>query len=154
MKHRNYAALLAAAAITIVSATAGAQPSGLNRTVERAANCSALDGDTLRCGSIRVRLVGVDAAELPGHCRQGRICASGDPYRQREALARLATGQLTIVPLKIDKYQRMIARVRSANGSDLSCAMLAAGATYRSDWDEHNIVARTCPSQASRARAR
>lgn len=146
--------LLAAAAITATNLEAKAEPAALNRPIERAVNCRAIDGDTLRCGSIRIRLVGVDAAELPGHCRQGRICAPGDPYGQRRALAHLAVGPLTIVPLKIDKYQRMIARVRNANGSDLSCAMLAAGATYRSDWDENSIVARTCPSQLRRARAR
>lgn len=108
--------------------------------------CHALDGDTLRCGSVRIRLVGVDAAELPGHCRTGRHCAPGDPAVQRAALARLAAGRLTIVPIQLDKYQRMVARVRNAAGQDLSCAMIMAGATYRPDWDDKRAIARTCPT--------
>lgn len=30
--------------------------------------CRAVDGDTLRCGQERVRLLGIDAPEMPGHC--------------------------------------------------------------------------------------
>lgn len=115
-----------------------------------ASGCFALDGDTLRCGSVRIRLVGIDAAELPGHCRAGRPCAPGDPAGQRAALARLASGRLTILPLKLDKYQRMVARVHNVAGQDLSCAMITAGATYRPDWDEKRTIARTCPRIAGR----
>ena len=32
-------------------------------------HCTVVDGDPLRCGSERVRLLGIDAPELPGHCR-------------------------------------------------------------------------------------
>lgn len=38
-----------------------------------------VDGDTLRCGSTRIRLSSIDAPELPGHCRPGRECTPGDP---------------------------------------------------------------------------
>ena len=134
------------ASLATLAIDAQAQPAGTDRPVAHAANCKAIDGDTLRCGSVRVRLVGIDAAEMPGHCRKGRTCAKGDPYRQRDALAELAASQLTIVPVKLDRYQRMVARVRNARGEDLSCAMLAAGATYRADWDDGKIIARTCPS--------
>jgi len=50
----------------------------------------AIDGDTLRCaGAGRVRLVGIDAPELPGHCRPGRACTPGDAAASQRNLARL-----------------------------------------------------------------
>lgn len=147
-------AQLSLAALATAGMTAQAQATRSPRPIAHVTNCQVIDGDTLHCGSIRVRLVGIDAAELPGHCPKGRRCAEGDPYRQRDSLRNLAAGELTIIPLKLDKYGRIIARIRNARGDDLSCAMLAAGATYRADWDEDNIIARTCPSQASGSRRR
>ena len=41
---------------------------------------SVLDGDTFTCDGKRIRMAGIDAPELPGHCRTGRDCAPGDPY--------------------------------------------------------------------------
>lgn len=35
----------------------------------------AIDGDTLRCGRERIRLLGTDAPELPGHCQRGTLVA-------------------------------------------------------------------------------
>lgn len=109
-----------------------------------ARNCRAIDGDTLRCGSVRIRLLGIDAAELPGHCRVGRQCAPGDPVAQSQALRRLATGQLTVRAVTQDRYGRIVAQVRNAAGVDLSCAMIAAGATYKPAWDNGGIVRRGC----------
>lgn len=134
------------AAITALATSTLAQPPTARQPAERLTNCKATDGDTLRCGNLRLRLVGIDAAELPGHCRKGRTCAPGDPARHHAALTALAAGQLTIVPVKRDRYGRIIARIRNGRGEDLSCAMLAAGATYRRDWDDGLIIARTCPS--------
>jgi endonuclease YncB( thermonuclease family) len=48
--------------------------------------CSVTDGDTIRCGDERIRLLGIDAPELPGHCRSGRNCAPGDPYASTSSL--------------------------------------------------------------------
>ena len=33
-----------------------------------------IDGDTIHCGYTRVRLAGIDAPEMPGHCQPGRAC--------------------------------------------------------------------------------
>jgi len=154
MKPWTAAPMLGFAILAVLQTSAQAAQSAIAAPMHNVKNCKAIDGDTLRCGSVRVRLVGIDAAELPGHCRTGRTCAEGDPYKQRVALAELAANPLTIVPLKLDKYQRIIARIRNTDGQDLSCAMLAAGATYRPDWDEGKIIARTCPSQAKGNRAR
>ena len=51
----------------------------------------AVDGDTIKCGArgnrFSVRLTGIDAPELAGHCRAGRVCVAGDPIRSRASLA-------------------------------------------------------------------
>lgn len=47
----------------------------------------AIDGETLRCGKERIRLLGIDAPETPGHCRRGRKCVEGDPYASKAALS-------------------------------------------------------------------
>jgi micrococcal nuclease len=110
--------------------------------------CTATDGDTLRCGDERVRLLGIDAPELHG-CRPGRRCVEGDGEAARIALgAALQRGQLTIGRIGQDSYGRTLAVVY-AGGVNLSCVMLAAGhAIYRQDWDNGGAVARDCPSQA------
>lgn len=43
------------------------------------AGCTVTDGDTIRCGDERIRLLAIDAPELPGHCARGRNCVEGDP---------------------------------------------------------------------------
>jgi micrococcal nuclease len=89
----------------------------------------AVDGDTLACANLiaRIRLVGIDAPELPGHCRKGRECAPGDGLAARLHLTRLAARTPAIAyPAGRDKYGRILARVRFS-GQDASCAMLAAG---------------------------
>lgn len=90
-----------------------------------------LDGDTLDCGATRVRLQGIDAPELPGHCRPGRDCAPGDPYVSTEHL-RAIIGDATLQCRKtdIDRYGRTVARC-SAGETDLSCAQLDGGQAIR-----------------------
>lgn len=107
--------------------------------------CRAVDGDTLRCGPERIRLLAIDAPELPGHCRTGRNCAPGDPYASTASLAAALTGPLTIERVGEDRYGRTLALVAGA-GRDLSCWQLAGGhAIYKAAWDNGHRVARTCP---------
>ncbi len=80
------------------------------------------DGDTLRCGGHRIRLAGIDAPEMPGHCRTGRRCTPGDPYASRDYLKAISRGEVRCYALNQDTYGRTIARCTSAQG-DLSCAM-------------------------------
>ena len=109
------------------------------------ADCRVVDGDTLRCGSERVSLLGIDAPELPGHCRRGRNCAPGDPVASTTSLKSAVSGDLTIVRVGTDRYGRTLALV-SAAGQDLSCHQLAQGrAIYRRDWDDGGLVASRCP---------
>jgi hypothetical protein len=118
---------------------------------EVVSGCTVTDGDTIRCGNERIRLLGIDAPELPGHCRTGRVCAPGDPYASTASLEVAMTGELRIVRVGEDRYGRTFGMVRGAKG-DLSCWQLGhAQAIYRGDWDNGGRVATTCAaSRASR----
>lgn len=87
-----------------------------------------LDGDTMDCGGTRVRLEGIDAPELPGHCNPGRQCTPGDPYASTENLRRLTSSlELQCRKTDTDSYGRTVARCKAAGGVDLSCAQVAGG---------------------------
>lgn len=90
----------------------------------------AIDGDTIRCANIprAIRLIGIDAPELPGHCRRGRICTPGDGHAARRALAALlAQGPVLVHPSpQKDRYGRLLAHVLAA-GRNTSCTLLATG---------------------------
>lgn len=108
-------------------------------------DCTVTDGDTIRCGDERIRLLGIDAPELPGHCRSGRSCAPGDPYASTNSLSAAMTGQLTIKRVGRDHYGRTLAMVAGSEG-DLSCWQLRhRQVIYKVDWDDGLNVARTCP---------
>lgn len=120
---------------------------GVSPTSSIKMQCVATDGDTLRCGTVRVRLSGVDAAELPGHCRKERDCAPGDPLKHQRALSNFVRHPVFITPLKTDKYRRTVALVTDRNGRNASCAAIAAGARYVMQWDEGLHVAKACIKQ-------
>jgi endonuclease YncB( thermonuclease family) len=85
------------------------------------------DGDTLRCGEMRVRLASIDAPELPGHCRPGRTCVPGDPFASTENLRRIVQGRdLDCRKVDIDRYSRTVAFC-AIGGRDLSCAQVRGG---------------------------
>jgi micrococcal nuclease len=120
--------------------------------------CAAVDGDTLRCAPTplfpkgeRIRLLGIDAPEMRGHCRKGRRCAPGDPHASAASLASaLRNGAATIERIGSDRYGRTLAMVR-VGGQDLSCWQLSRGkAIYRPDWDNGRRVASRCPDAARR----
>lgn len=96
----------------------------------------AIDGDTLRCGKERIRLLGIDAPELPGHCRRGRRCVEGDPVASRASLAAaVARGKAQIARRGHDRYGRTLARVR-VNGVDLSDYQVRVGAAVaKPEWN-------------------
>ena len=107
--------------------------------------CSVVDGDTLRCQGERIRLLGIDAPELPGHCRAGRNCAPGDPYASTRSLEQALSGRLTIERVGVDRYGRTLALIRGGQGN-LSCWQLRQGhAVYKPQWDNGRRVARACP---------
>ena len=89
-----------------------------------------IDGDTLTCDGQRIRLEGIDAPEMPGHCRKGRSCTPGDPYAAKDYLESISRGSVTCLPIKKDAYGRTVARCE-AGGRDLSCAMIDADHAVR-----------------------
>lgn len=107
--------------------------------------CRAIDGDTLDCDGERIRLNGIDAPEMPGHCRAGRACVPGDPIASRDHLQRaLDRGNIEIERIKRDRYGRTIAQV-TADGYDLSCIQIGDGnGVYVERWDEGGRTNAAC----------
>lgn len=103
---------------------------------ETISGCRVTDGDTIRCGDERIRLLGIDAPELLGHCRAGRDCAPGDPYASTRSLSRGVNGMLKIARVGMDPYGRTLAAMAGPEG-DLSCRQLQQEqADYILDWDD------------------
>jgi len=98
------------------------------------------DGDTIRCGIERVRLVNIDAPELAGserctaasrrrlaNSRNPAWCDSALGERSRDALAALvARGATSIAPAGRDRYGRLLARV-VVNGQDAGAYLIGQG---------------------------
>lgn len=113
-----------------------------------AVSCRVVDGDTLRCGAERVRLIGIDAPEMPGHCARYRNCAPGDGQASKSALIRAIAGRaVRLVRFGQDHYGRTLA-LAYAGPVNLACAQLSAGqAIYVAKWDAGGRVARECEFQ-------
>lgn len=112
--------------------------------VTLAVPCHAIDGDTIKCGTERIRLLGIDAPEMPGHCRRGRVCVEGDPYASKDALAAMLKGTVRIDRVGYDHYGRTLALVE-AGGRDVICAQLRDGkARYKAWYDENAQVSHRC----------
>lgn len=103
-----------------------------------------VDGDTIRCGSERVRLLGIDAPELHG-CPRNRKCVPGDPVASKLSLQQaLSAGQVRYLMVKRDRYGRAVAVV-AAGGLNLSCWQVRrAQADYVAKWDDGQRIARAC----------
>jgi endonuclease YncB( thermonuclease family) len=148
---RPLLAMIGVLAMAVAPISAGAAPAPRDPTYDSAAtNCRVVDGDTLHCDGGRIRLLGIDAPELPGHCAQGRDCAPGDPYESSRSLgAAMGDGaSLSIAIVGTDRYGRTLAMVKGAKG-DLSCWQLEHGqAIYKPRWDNGRLVASACPNDA------
>ncbi|WP_328592400.1 thermonuclease family protein [Flavisphingopyxis soli] len=131
------------------SLVACAAVSPTTRDREPLSACSVTDGDTLRCQDERVRLLGIDAPEMPGHCRQDRTCVEGDPLESKLALEQaIAQKRLTIERVAKDRYGRTLALV-FADKQDVSCILLAGGyAVYVERWDNGRRIHNDCPAAA------
>lgn len=94
--------------------------------------CKAIDGDTIDCGALRVRLVNVDTPEMAGACPAE--IAAAERARSFTA-ARLAAGPVTIKPdhkRPRDRYGRALAWVL-VEGRDIGEDLIAEGLARR--WD-------------------
>jgi micrococcal nuclease len=105
--------------------------------------CHAVDGDTIRCGGERVRLIGIDAPEMAGHCARGRRCAPGDPIASKRSLGQaMRSGPIRLQRMGQDHYGRTLAIV-FAGPVNLSCWQLWYGhAIYRPAWDAGGAIGR------------
>lgn len=86
-----------------------------------------VDGDTLRVGGDRIRLVGLDAPELEQTCRG----ADGGEWRcgtaARTLVIRLVgAGAVSCAPTGRDRYDRVLARC-SSGGADIGRQVVRAG---------------------------
>ena len=112
--------------------------------------CIAIDGDTLNCDGERIRLLGIDAPELPGHCNPGRIC--GDPFSSQQNLQNALQDPMSVERIGNDRYGRTLGMVYSESQifgiqvvQSLSCIQLVSGhAFYAGDWDDLDRVANEC----------
>lgn len=112
--------------------------------------CTVTDGDTLRCGDERIRLLAIDAPEKPGQCRAGRTCAPGDPFASERSLSAAAKPTMSIRRIGYDRYGRTLA-LMEAEGKDLSCHQLeSAAAIYNPKWDTGGYVFALCGKAALR----
>ena len=130
---------------TMIVATLALSCAPLPDPVPLAQPCTVTDGDTIRCGEERIRLLAIDAPEIAGRCRKGRACVAGDPVASTASL-RLAMekGPLSIIRIGQDRYGRTLADVWAGDTS-LSCHQLATGhAEYVKRWDNKHAVARHC----------
>jgi endonuclease YncB( thermonuclease family) len=92
-----------------------------------------IDGDTFEAKvtiwlghevTTRVRLLGIDAAEMGSECGEERSMAQVS----RAALARMLGREVELSHVRFDKYGgRVLARARSGAHPDISAAMLAGG---------------------------
>ena len=90
-----------------------------------------------------MRLIGIDAPELPGHCRPGRDCVAGDGQASKDALARLIRGQRVRLERRgRDHYGRTLAYA-FVGPINLSCAQISARqAVYVRRWDIAGLIGR------------
>ena len=103
-----------------------------------------VDGDTLRCGSERLRLLGIDAPEM-GSCPRWRVCVSGGGEASKRSLVvAVRYGPIRYQPITRDRYGRLVAIVW-AGGTNLSCWQLRQGqAAYIAKWDNGQLISRAC----------
>lgn len=103
-----------------------------------------VDGDTLRCGETRIRLLGIDAPEIHG-CPRWRICTPGDgAAAKRSLIDALRLGPVRYQPITTDRFGRTVAVVW-AGKVNLSCWQLQrAQAVYKQNWDNGRIIAGDC----------
>jgi len=107
----------------------------------------ATDGDSLRCGDERIRLLAIDAPEMRPCQPAGRVCVPGDPIRSRDSLAKaISVGTVEIERVGKDKYGRTLAIV-TVGGVNVSCHQIRTGnAVYVAMWDDGGRIERTCYS--------
>jgi micrococcal nuclease len=101
-----------------------------------ASSIRVIDGDTLDVSGERIRLLGIDAPEMPAHAkceREKRLAFQATAY-MRKLVAR--PGPVVIQRNGVDRYGRTLARV-SVGGVDLGDEMLRTG--HAGVWEGHHV---------------
>jgi endonuclease YncB( thermonuclease family) len=128
------------------SDAAGAGAAGPDADIFTCTVASVTDGDTFRCSEtdadgrqIRIRLSGVSAREADGSCSPGHPCPAVSAEAAAAQLRHLALGQRLACEANGTSYRRVAAFCRTADGTDLSCAMVESGTAERWDryWNGH-----------------
>lgn len=94
-----------------------------------AADLLVIDGDTVRMGEERIRIIGIDTAELRCKCPTECRLAAAAKERLDELLA---SGYVTVDRKGRDKYQRTLAVIR-VGGQDVGEALVREGLARRYD---------------------
>ena len=86
-----------------------------------------IDGDTLRVGSTKVRLHGIDAPELKQTCSD----SAGNEYAcgmtSRSVMKQIVGSKLTCKVLSNDRYGRAIAKCFNKNDQDIGAVLVREG---------------------------
>jgi endonuclease YncB( thermonuclease family) len=92
-----------------------------------AGRAAVVDGDTIRLGGERIRLLGIDAPEIAQDCTNGEgvpwACGAGARTMMRQLLGQ---GPVTCRAQGHDRYGRVLARC-SQGARDIAAAMVKAG---------------------------
>jgi len=108
-----------------------------------ASQCYVIDGDTIRCGAERIRLLGIDAPELHG-CPPNRVCAPGDGQASKRSLQAMMGGRISVQRVGHDRYGRTLAQVY-VDGRNVACEQIRRGqAVYVAKWDNGGLLAQEC----------
>lgn len=83
----------------------------------------AVDGDTLRIGGERVRILGLDAPEMHARCLAESRMAWAAFLRMDD----LVRDGVTVERRGLDRYQRTLAVVRDSRGRDVATVMIREG---------------------------
>lgn len=92
-------------------------------TPAEATRCRAVDGDTLACGTERIRLIGLDAPELRARCDREWHAARAS----RARLQQLVAGGVQLERRGTDRYRRTLAIARTRDGRDVAMVMIGEG---------------------------
>lgn len=109
--------------------------------------CAAIivvDGDSLRCGAERLRLLGIDAPEM-GKCPSWRVCVAGDGEASKQSLkSATAYGPVRYRIVGHDRYGRALV-LAWAGSTNLGCHQVRSGkADYIVKWDNGRQLAKVC----------
>ena len=85
-----------------------------------------VDGDTLARGSVRLRVLALDAPDIGSHARCNAERLRGEAAR-RYALHLIRSASVDVIPSgRVDRYRRPLVSV-TVGGQDFAALMIAAG---------------------------